>query len=118
MKNRRGANRYDVSAPLRYRAPEAHLPSGWKSGRTLDMSATGLRIEIPETVVVGTRLELVMDWTGLYHGRPGVRLFLTCLVVRIGSRSTALRIVAHQFLEAFHPGSHPRRTEGTVAVAS
>ena len=118
VKNRRGATRYNLSVPLRYRAPETNLPSGWKSGRTLDMSASGLSIEIPETLDAGATLELVIDWTGLYHGRPAVRLFLTCLVVRIDAQSTALRIVSHQFREASYAGTRSGRTEGTLAVAS
>jgi PilZ domain len=119
VKNRRGATRYDVSVPVCYRTPETNLPSGWKSGRSLDMSASGLRIEIPETVVVvGTMLELAIDWTGLYHGRPAIRLFLTGSVVRVDERGTALRIVTHQFREVSQAGAGFRRAERTLAVAS
>jgi c-di-GMP-binding flagellar brake protein YcgR len=114
--NRRATNRYSVSLPLQYRAPDTNLPSGWKSGRLIDMSATGLRIEIPETVAEGTMLELALEWTALYHGRP-VRLFLIGTVVRVDARGTALRILSHQFREVRPSVLHPRRVERNLAVA-
>ena len=105
-----------MNTPLQYRAPDTNLPSGWKSGRLIDMSATGLRIEIPETVATGTMLEFAMEWTSLYHGRP-VRLFLTGSVVRVDAGGTALRIVSHQFHDVRPRVLHPRRVERNLAVA-
>ena len=115
-RNRRDAHRYSPSAPLQYRAPQSKLPSDWKSGRLIDMSATGLRVEIPETLAEGTMLEFVMDWTGLYHGKSSVRLFLTASVVRVDARGTALRILKHQFRDARPAVVRPR--ERNLAVAS
>ncbi len=105
-----------MNLPLHYRAPDTNLPSGWKSGRLIDMSATGMRIEIPETVAEGTILEFAMEWTNLYHGRP-VRLFLSGSVVRVDACGTALRILSHQFREVRPSVLHPRRVERNLAVA-
>jgi hypothetical protein len=118
VKDRRGAHRYDLKVAVRCRAPETNLASAWKSGRTLNMSASGVRIEIAETVASGTMLELAMDWTGLYHSKPAVRLLLTGQVVRVDEGSIALRIVSHQFRDVSHAGSRPRGQERTLAVAS
>ena len=82
------------------------------------MSATGLRIEILETVSEGTVMEFLMDWTGLYHGKSTVRLFLTASVVRVDARGTALRILKHQFRDARPAVVRPRRVERNLAVAS
>jgi hypothetical protein len=64
------------------------------------MSASGVLIDIPERLAVGTKWELAMDWTGLYHGRQAMRLFLTAAVTRTGSGGTALRILSARFREA------------------
>jgi len=61
------------------------------------MSASGLLIEIPETLVPGTILDIGADWPGLYHGCAVVRLLLTATVIRIDQRGTALRILSHEF---------------------
>lgn len=115
--NRRAAHRYSLNAPLQYRAPLSNLPSGWKGGRLIDMSGTGLRVEIPETVAEGTMLEFVMEWTGLYHGRSAVRLFLTASVVRVDARGTAMRILNHQFRDERPAVVRTRRVERNLAVA-
>jgi hypothetical protein len=86
---------------LQYRASGSTPDSAWKRGRTLDISAGGILIDIPESMPVGSRLELVMDWPGLYHCRPMVRLFLTASVTRTAANTNgtciALRILNHVF---------------------
>ena len=116
-RNRRASNRYSVILPMQYRAPGVKLPSGWKSGRLTDMSATGLRVEIPETITVGTTLEIAMEWTGLYHGRSAILLFLTATAVRVDAGGTALRIIRHQFRDGRPAMVRPRSVEPNLAVA-
>ena len=54
-------------------------------------------MEIPVAMPVGTRLELSMDWTGLYHGKQKMRLVLLGWVTRVDENGTAVRFVRHQF---------------------
>ncbi len=93
-KNRRSTNRYEMSSALWYRAAGS---SGWKRGRTLDMSAGGMLIEIPEMMGVNTRLEIEMDWNGLFHGTGMLRLSVVGSVTRRDSRGIAVRILSHSF---------------------
>jgi hypothetical protein len=111
-KDRRAFSRYPVNTPFVYRAPG----SGWKTGRTVDMSARGLLVDIPEPVVPGYTLDLAIDWPGLYHGKPAVRLMLAGSVVRIDPRGVALRILHHEFRE-IREHSHRRRSVANLAVA-
>src|SRR5260370_42456709 len=116
-KSRRGARRYTVRAPLRYRIPGGEINTAWKSGETLDMSVDGILIDALEAAPVGTELELEIDWPGLYHGKPMVRLLVIGSVVRSDGRGTALRILSHQF-RYVRPAVVPsRRTERNLAVA-
>ncbi len=101
--NRREATRYNINSPLRYR-PQNKLSGTWKSGRVCDMSATGVRLQIPEAIAAGTTLEFEMDWTALYHGTP-VYLTVMAVVVRADARGTAMRIVRHEFQEVTRRGS-------------
>jgi hypothetical protein len=114
-KNRRAHPRYAFVTPLRYRAAAGAMHSNWKSGRSVDMSAGGILIDIPETLPVGSRLELAMDWPGLYHGKPMVLLSLTASVVRVDLRGTALRILNHQFRDVSAVATGPRRWERNLA---
>jgi hypothetical protein len=88
----------------------------WKHGRTVDMSAGGVLIDMAESLPAGCPLEVAMDWPDLYHGKPMVRLFLAGHVVRVDRRGTALRIVHHEFREVQAP-IRGFRPPGNVAVA-
>ena len=96
-RNRRAFNRYQVNTPLRYRPEHAGPGSVWKDGRALNMSARGILIDIPDTFPINATVELMMDWSGLYHGTSAMRLFLVATIVRVDDQGTALRIVRHQF---------------------
>src|SRR5215475_5951843 len=96
-KDRRAARRYGVKTPFRFRFSNGTPTGGWKSGRTLDMSARGILIETEEQLSLGNRLDLSMDWPGLYHGKEMMRLYVSAVVVRVDERSAALRILSHKF---------------------
>jgi hypothetical protein len=96
-KGRRANQRYTVRTPLQYRTAGGAIKAAWKSGETLDMSVDGIFIDAPGAAPVGTKLELEIDWPGLYHGKPMAHLLVIGSVVRNDGRGTALRILSHQF---------------------
>ena len=102
---------------MQYRTSDGELKSAWKAGRTLDMSVGGILIDIPPAIAVGATLELAIDWTGLYHGKPMIRLILIGSVMRTDSRGTALRILSHQFRDVYPALIPARRPERNLAVA-
>ena len=117
VNNRRTGNRYAVSAPVQYRAAVPTLESLWKSCHTRDMSASGILIDASYAAPVGSTLELAIDWPGLYHGKPMIRLFLIGTVARVDDSGTALRIVNHEFRDVRPVAARPRRAERNFAVA-
>ena len=114
---RRSHRRYTLEIPLRYRAANCPLRPVWKHGRALDMSAGGILIDLPEPVAVGTKFELAMEWTGLYHGRQAMRLFLVASVTRHDGRGAALRIVSHRFRDMTPARVRIPRSDKNLAVA-
>lgn len=86
-----------MAAPLRFRAfrQTAILCSG--SGQSLDMSAGGIAVAIGRKLDPGTEIELALDWTGLYHGKPRMLLTLWGEVLRSTETTTAIRILTHEF---------------------
>ncbi len=90
--NRRAADRYVLRMPLQYRTVAQWLP-----GHTIDISARGVLLDIPEALPAGTRLEVIMDWPGIYFGKKKVRLFLAGVIARVEARGTALRVLRHEF---------------------
>jgi PilZ domain len=114
---RRANNRYSVHSPVQFRAPGTAPGCGWGSGRTVDMSARGILIDAPEPLPLGSAVELALEWPGIYHGTPMMRLFLTASVVRVDSRGTALRILTHQFVDPGAKMVGGRRPAKALAVA-
>ena len=119
MKNRRSHHRYSLDRKMAYRLSGDTPQGGWKHGRVIDMSATGIRLAINNPPAMGTVLDVVIDWPGIYHSRPEVRLFLRGTVCRGLIDGAALCITNHDF--RFAPVEVParfRRNERKLAVAS
>jgi hypothetical protein len=113
-RDRRSAQRYQVKWPLRYRVSQALSKGEWKSGHSVDMSSRGILIQTRERIPNGRILEVDMDWPGIYHDKPMVRLFLIGRVTRADGRGTALRILSHDFRDFGDVIGCPERN---VAVA-
>ena len=108
-RSRRSDHRYPVPVNMEYRTSAGGLNPVWKAG---------ILIDIPEALPVGSTVELVMDWTGLYHGKPMVRLFMIGSVLRNDAQGAALRILIHEFRGDVRTSVMPsRRRERTLAVA-
>lgn len=118
VKDRREAGRYGVKMPLRYRAAGAMIDSAWEHGHTLNMSAGGVLVDIPEVKAVGSALELAIDWPGLYHDKPMVRLFLTGSVARLDGRRTALRILRNRAVVITERSDSPRHARSESGGAN
>jgi c-di-GMP-binding flagellar brake protein YcgR len=114
---RRSNRRFSFPSPVRYRAANGPLNASWKHGSGLNMSAGGILIRVPETLAVGTKLQIAMDWTGLYHGREAMRLFLVAFVTRVDSQGVALRIVSHRFRDVTPERVRIPRKDKNLAVA-
>ena len=83
----------------------------------LDMSAGGIGIAAPEKLAAGAKLEIVMEWTGLYHGREAMRLYVVAAVVRTGISATGLRILDHRFRDVSPGRVRLPRRDKNLAVA-
>jgi hypothetical protein len=101
--------------PLWYRAAGSTPQSAWKHGRSLDMSACGILIDVPQAMPLGSRWELSMNWPGLFHGTETVRLYLVVSVTRVDSRGVALRILSHRFHGAAMVRSQREQRKRAVA---
>jgi len=95
-RDRRQHTRYGFSTTLRFR-PAVGNSFPWKSGRMLNMSASGILIGGSEKLLPGSRLELLADWPGFFHGAGHVRLLVLGEVVRCEDAAIALRILHHEF---------------------
>jgi hypothetical protein len=94
--NRRKHCRYGFVTDLSYRVIRTQTPLLGR-GRTVDMSASGLNVELDRDLPIGARLEITMNWPGVYHGVERTRLTLSARVVRCADSRAALKIYSSQF---------------------
>ena len=113
--DRRYSKRYGLDSALHYRAANGPLNTPWKQGRALNMSAGGILIETAGSLAPGSKLEITMDWTGLYHGRQAMRLTIIAAVARVDSRGAALRILNHRFRDVNPTRVRFQRVQQAVA---
>jgi hypothetical protein len=116
-KERRAAHRFNLIKHLEYRIVDGQSASEWKSGSIRNMSARGVLIETADVLPIDSIVEAEMDWTGLYHAKPRMRLLLVGRSVRVEDRSVAMRIFTHEFRDVQPALIGRRRPHSNRAVA-
>lgn len=98
MTERRVARRYDVSVPVRVRHA-GKVPNGAPSGRTRDISTSGLYFTLPQQLQEGSRIELTLTLPAVITGGNEVVVELVGRVVRVeeglGGDRQSVGIAAH-----------------------
>jgi hypothetical protein len=78
------------------------------TGRTIDLSSSGLRFTADRPLPVGQGIRLYIDWPALLNGKVKMQLAISGEVVRTHGTEVALRILQHDFrtrsVELLTPG--------------
>ena len=93
---RRASVRFPLALDVRYTVAgrRGSMESG--SGRTIDLSSSGLRLATVRPLPVGQRVDVSIDWPVLLDGRVQLQLVATGIVAWSRGTKTALRIQRHQ----------------------
>lgn len=101
--NRRMHRRYGFTTNVTYRVLPGTGASAAGQGSTVNMSAGGILLRFDRAQAPDTCLELSLEWPGLLHGAPRVRLLALARVLRTERGCSAVRIVRHEFRVADGP---------------
>jgi PilZ domain len=94
---RRSNTRFPLSLDLRYTIFDPSGPKTTGSGRTIDLSSSGLSFVAEGQLAVGQTLDAAIHWPVLLDSGVQLQLILTGVVVRTHGNITALRIHRHEF---------------------
>ena len=94
---RRNSVRFPVNLDVRYRVVGLRGPAENGSGRTIDMSSSGLKFTADRPLSIGQTLDLSIDWPVLLGEGVQLQIVTSGVVVRSAGAVTALRIGRHQF---------------------
>jgi hypothetical protein len=67
------------------------------SGRTIDLSSSGLSFTADKPLETGQKLDVSIDWPALLDGGVKLQLIVSGVVVRTDGTTTALQIRRHEF---------------------
>ena len=94
---RRTGERFPIRMDLSYRFYLKRKPISEGSGKTVDISSSGVLFAPGRTYPQGAAAELFIEWPVLYENVLPMRLAVVGLVVRSDRRGTAVRILRHRF---------------------
>lgn len=111
--DRRTSARFELRLPLRYRVSQG-TETIWKgTGRTVDISRTGIRFHSSRPFPLGSHVELQIEWPIRYGDLFPMQLNLRGIVVRSDNKQVVLRnrtwefrVVAAEGREAATERSH------------
>ena len=95
--DRRSSVRVPVDLEVRYSVVGPRRPVENGSGRTIDMSSSGLTFTADRPLSIGDRLDMSIDWPVLLDGDVQLQIVASGVVVRTNGEVTAIRIERHDF---------------------
>ena len=94
--DRRASVRFPLSLKVRYSVAGRRGPVETGSGRTIDMSSSGLGFTADRPLPIGQKLDLSIDWPARLDGDVQIQLVASGVVVRSSGAVTALRIQRYE----------------------
>ncbi|MGO9965638.1 MAG: PilZ domain-containing protein [Bryobacteraceae bacterium] len=94
---RRASARFPLTLEVRYVVLGRRAPVEMGSGRTIDLSSSGLSFTADRPLQTGQKLDVYIDWPVLLDGGVQLQLIMSGVVVRTGGTATALQIERHEF---------------------
>ena len=94
---RRASTRFALPLEVRYAISRPHAPVETGSGRSIDLSSSGLSFTADKPLETGRKLDVSIDWPVLVDGGVKLQLIVSGVVVRTDGTTTALRTLRHEF---------------------
>jgi hypothetical protein len=95
--DRRAARRYGISLHLKWKLIRRRRVLDSGEGQTLDISSSGMMLEIGKPLPVGFQVELSIAWPVLLHDASPLQLSVRGHIARSEGGRTAIRVARHEF---------------------
>ena len=95
---RRSRRRFPLALAVEYKMSGRRERCG--SGRTCNISSTGLLLEVADGQPISGSIELTVNWPCVLDGTCALKLLVKGRVVRVDGRSIAIESIQHEFRTA------------------
>jgi hypothetical protein len=107
-RDRRSGHRYPIDASFEYRLVRQRKVIQSGRGRTVNISSSGVLLEVEQPLAPGVRIELSIAWPARLEGYALLQLFVAGRTVRAEGGRTAVRIQTYDFrTRAASQTAHP-----------
>jgi hypothetical protein len=97
LPERRDSNRFPLQEELSYRVVNTKTERIAGTGRTLDMSSSGICFTTLEKLQIGRQVEVAVNWPALLDGNCALKFVAVGRVVRSDDHSAAVKIERYEF---------------------
>jgi len=104
---RRGGDRFPIEREVTFKVLNSKIGAEPGSGRTLNISSTGVLFSTDENLTPGKRVELSISWPIQLNGKCGLKLVARGRVVRARAKSIAVEIDKYEFRTVGATGLKP-----------
>ena len=94
---RRASTRFALALEVRHTISGYRAPVETGSGRTINLSGSGLSLIAEKPLSTGQELDVSIDWPVLLDGDTRLQLIMSGVVVRTNGTAIALKIRRHEF---------------------
>jgi hypothetical protein len=95
--DRRYNRRYDIPLELRWKRIRRGKVMEVGTGKTVDLSSSGILFRAEQSLPLGARIELSVAWPVLVDNFPRLQLIVSGIVVRSTGNQNAIRMIQHEF---------------------
>lgn len=95
--DRRHRRRYLLDLQLQFRVMDGYRVYNMGTGKTLNMSSSGVAFHGDQVLPPGTYIEISVNWPILLNRSCPLKLVLTGKVVRSNKRETAIKMDRYEF---------------------
>ena len=94
---RRNSDRFPIVREVRYRILNSRGGQESGTGKTIDISSTGILFTADQPLSPGRRLEISVSWPAQLDGKCGLKLVARGRVIRSKGTTVALEIEKYEF---------------------
>ncbi len=103
--DRRGSDRFPIEREVKYKVLSKRSADEAGSGKTLNMSSSGVLFTAEHLLIPGKRIEVSISWPAQLNNKTNLKLVARGRVVRCEDGRAALEIQQYEF-----------RTQGSIQI--
>ena len=120
MNERRTKRRFQIERGVRYQILYGQRLSQPGTGKSLNISSSGISFSTNNLLTIGMSIRLSMNWPVLLHGSRPIRLMIYGHVIRSNDQATVVAIERYDFrlqgLQTPQPSQSPQVGSTDAAV--